>query len=171
MRRFFLPALALLGGAWGAFGQTPAPSPASTPASARDFWQAEMPAGNYIVRLSVITSVSMHEYIVDGAARVTEVTIGTFGTELARFYFIEPNVPQAPGGVGQSAINLVQEKLQTVTERVNAEDVWKAVAKNYPTTTHARTIEYRLATKESLKKLFESLQTSWLTGRGSVFKP
>lgn len=162
-------AFLLLAAALPAAGQTPTPSP--SPISGRDFWRADMPGGTYIVKLSLITSVSMHEYIVDGAARVTEVTVGTLGSELARFYHIEPNIPQTPNGVGQSAINLVQEKIQNVTERFKGEDVWKAVVKNYPTTTHARTIEYRLASKQSLKDLFQSLQAAWFSGKGTTFKP
>jgi len=34
--------------------------------------------------------LSTHEYVVDGAARFTEFTIGTTGAVVARFYYIEP---------------------------------------------------------------------------------
>lgn len=137
----------------------------------RGIWQADLPGGKYIVRLSAITAVSIHSYIVDGAARVSEVNIDTTGNELVRFYFIEPNTPQTPNGIGQSAIELIKDKAQEAVSRGGADDVWSKVVKNYPTTTHARTVEYRLSTKASLQKLFESVQDAWLDGKPGVFKP
>jgi hypothetical protein len=41
------------------------------------------------------------------------------------------------------------------------------VVKNYPTTTHARTIEYRVASRDSLNKVFTSASNCLRTGRGS----
>ena len=107
----------------------------------------------------------------DGAARVSEVNIDTIGNELVRFYFIEPNTPQTPNGIGQSAIELIKEKAQDAVSRGGADEVWSKVVKNYPATTHARTVEYRMSTKASLQKLFESVQDAWLDGKPGVFKP
>lgn len=135
-----------------------------------EVWTADMPAGKYIVRLSAITSVSMHEYVVDGSVRVIEVNVGTKGSELARFYYLEPNTPQAPGGIGQSAIDKVKERAEEASDRLGASTLWQKVTKNYPTTTHARTIEYRVGSKDDLKKLFESVEKSWLDGEGRTFK-
>ncbi len=137
----------------------------------KEVWVAEMPAGKYIVRLTAITSVSMHEYVVDGTVRISEVNIGTNGSELARFYYIEPNIPNSPNGVGQSGIDKVKEKLQEATERAGDDQFWQKVSKNYPTTTHAHTVEYRVGFKETLTKLFESAENAWLKGNGGTFKP
>lgn len=156
----FLPALVI--------GQTPAPTP-DTP-SDRGVWRAELPGGTYVVALTAITSVSTHEYVVDNAARVTEVTVATIGSVLGRFYFLEPNVPDAPGGLGQSTINFVQEKLTEGAERTGS-DAWKKVVKNYPASTHAHTVEYRVDSKQTLQKLYKSVETAWLRGRGATFKP
>jgi len=147
---------------------SPTPAPGQR---RRDIWQADMPGGKYTVRLTAITAVSMHEYIVDGAARVTEVNIDTVGTGLVRFYFIEPNTPQTPGGIGQSAVDLIKDRAQEAIARGGGDDVWSKVVKNYPTTTHARTVEYRLATKDSLKKLFASIQDAFINGKPETFKP
>ncbi len=149
--------------------QTPSPTPDGAPTN-RGVWRAELPGGTYIVSLGSITSLSMHEYVVDGAARVTEVSIDTVGSVQARFYFLEPNVPQAPGGIGQSTINFVQEKLTEGAER-SGTDAWKKVVKKYPEATHAHTVEYRLDSKESLTALFKNAETAWLRGRGDTFKP
>src|SRR5476649_2058972 len=134
----------------------PTPSPSTL---RRGVWEADMPAGEYIVRLASITSISMHEYVVDAAARVTEVNIGTTGSDLVRFYYIEPNIPKPPDGIGQGVMDMAKEKAQTVTDRVGESDVvWQKVIKNYPMTTHAKTVEYRLSSKDTLNKLFESVK-------------
>lgn len=164
--------LVLLATAATAFAQEPAASPSPSPTRLqRGVWQADLPGGKYIVRLSAITSVSIHEYIVDNAARVTEVNIGTSGSEMVRFYVIEPNVPKAPGNIGQSVIDKAEEKANELLNRTKMDETWSKVMKSYPTTTHAHTIEYRLPTRDTLDKLFESIQDSWLNQRAAVFKP
>lgn len=149
-------------------GQTASPTPDGP--SDRGVWRAEMPGGTFVVALSAITSVSSHEYVVDNAARVTEVTVAMIGSVIGRFYFLEPNTPQAPDGIGQSAINFVQDKLNEAADRTGS-DAWKKVVKSYPASTHAHTVEYRVESKETLQKLYKSLETAWLRGRGATFKP
>lgn len=145
--------------------------PTATPENLRGIWRAQMPAGDYLVSLSAITSLSQHEYLVEGAGKVSEVNIATFGSALARFYFLEPAVPQAPGGVGQSAIDLMKEKAEEAVGRVGAADLLTKVVKSYPVATHAHTIEYRVASKETLTRLFKSAERSWTLGKGETFKP
>jgi len=149
------------------------PSESPTPADSapdRGVWRAELPGGTFVAALSAITTVSTHEYVVDGAARVTEVSVGLIGSVQARFYFIEPNTPEAPGGIGQSTINFVQEKMTEAADRTGT-DVWKKVVKKYPEATHAHTVEYRLDSKQTLAKLFKSVESAWMRGRGATFKP
>jgi hypothetical protein len=167
MRKTFF-AFAAMAFALSARAQEPTPTPDQ---ASRGTWTANLPGGTYIVGLSAITSVSIHDYVVDGAARVSEVNVSALGSEAVRFYYIEPNTPQAPDGVGQSAINLIKEKAQDAISRGGGDDVWMKVVKNYPTTTHAHTVEYRLPTRESLQKLFESVKDSWTRRRAGAFKP
>lgn len=148
--------------------QTPTPTP-DTP-SDRGIWRAVLPGGTFVVALSAISSVSSHEFVVDNSTRVTEVTVGTDGSLIGRFYYLEPNVPDAPGGVGQSAITFLQDKIAEGAERTGT-DAWKKVIKSYPASTHAHTVEYRIDSKEVLQKLFKNLETAWLRGRGDTFKP
>jgi len=114
-----------------------------------------------MVNLAMVTSVSTHEYVVDGAARVTEFTIGTSGAVVARFYYLEPMVPKSPVGFGQSIIDKVQEKVGEASERTGTEEVWKKVVKNYPLTTHAHTVEYRLDSVDQVTKLEKSIEDAW----------
>ena len=116
-----------------------------------------------------MVSVGMQEYVVDGAARVTEVNIDTTGNALARFYYLEPITPQTPMAAGQSIINKAQELATEAAGRTGQEEVWKKVVKSYPTTTHAHTVEFRVASKDDLKKIFESAETAMRESRDTVF--
>ncbi len=137
----------------------------------RGFWKAELPGGTFLIAHRNISAVSTQEYVLDAAARVTEVNIMTTGVFQPRFYFIEPLALQNPLPAGQAAIDRAQAAVQNLTARVSSGDsVWAKVVKSYPTTTHAGTIEYRLESKEQLQDLFESLEKSWRTGRGVTFR-
>ena len=125
------------------------------------FWSCDLPGGTYTVSLPTVASVSTHEYIVDSAARVTELTVATNSAVVARFYYIEPMVPQSPVGIGQTLIDKAQQHVTDVASRAGMEEVWKKVVKNYPLTTHAHTVEYRLESVDQIKKLQKSLETAW----------
>jgi len=146
-----------------------AAQPTATP-TLRDTWLADLPGGKFRVKLSFITSVSIHEYLVDSTARVIEVNVGTMGSEYVRFYAIEPNIPDAPGGIGQSTVNFIKEKTEEVADRLDA-DAWRKVVKNYPTTTHAHTVEFRLASKGQVVQLFDHVEHAWLYQQPGTFKP
>ncbi len=157
MHRLF-PVLALAGLLAGvnpssapAQAPTPTPGPGRTPE-----WRCTTPGGTYVVALRSIVSISMHEYVVDGAARVTELNIDTTGNALARFYYLEAITPQTPLAVGQSTLNKLQEMAEQASARTGQEEIWQKVTKTYPGSTHAHTIEYRLESKDDLKKIFNS---------------
>lgn len=152
----------------GAPGEASSGAPSSTP-NQLPLWRCKLPGGAYEVALRSIVAVSSHEYVVDAAARVTEVNIDTQGSVLARFYFLEPNLPNSPVGVGTDAVKKLQELATEAGER-SGQDVWKKVVKNYPATTHARTVEYRLVSKEQLQALFNSVETAFRTGKGADFR-
>jgi hypothetical protein len=151
-------------GASGTRSGTPTPTPAPTVNATRSLWRCTLPGGTYQVLVSAILSVSSHEYVVDGAARVTEVNIDTSGQLAVRFYYIEPAVTSGPGGIGAATLGKVQSILTDAAER-SGSDSWKKVVKSYPVTTHARTVEYRVGSKDSLSKLFTSASNSQATGK------
>ncbi len=123
------------------------------------------------MRLSAVTSVSRHEYVVDGAARVNEVVIATTGSLIGRFYFLEPVRPTTPTGLGQSSVNAVIDKLEQAADRVDVEPLWKKVVKSYPVATHAHTVEYRLESMDQVQALFDHASEAWRAGRGAEFSP
>src|SRR5688572_19140058 len=96
---------------------TPATPAPNTPQTTHILmWRCNLPGGSYSVALRSIVSVSTHEYVVDGAVRVTEVNIDTTGNALARFYYIEQNTPTAPIGIGMATIEKTQQLLQEGAE-------------------------------------------------------
>lgn len=140
-------------------------TPAATPTPAGDkaalpIFRAKLPGGTYEVALRAIIAVASHEYLVDGIARVTEVNIDTAGSLLARFYYLEPVTPNTPLGVGNAAIEQTQRLLKEAADK-SGQDVWKKVVKNYPATTHARTVEYRVVSLEQLNKIYEGAESAF----------
>ena len=142
---------------------TPTPQPGVN--TGKPVLRCNMPGGTYQVLTSAIIGVSSHEYVVDGAARVTEVNIDTSGQFAVRFYFIESAVVSGPGGVGAATLGKVQGLLTEAAER-SGTDAWKKVVKSYPVTTHARTVEYRVGGKDALNRIFAAASRCMTTGRG-----
>jgi hypothetical protein len=143
------------------------PGPSAT-ATAILMWRCNLPGGSYSVALRSVVSVSSHEYLVDGIARVTEVNIDTTGNALARFYYIEPTTPTSPIGLGNATVAKAQELFQKGAE-MSGQDVWSKVIKNYPTTTHAHTIEYRVTDKDTLSRLYTSAEAALRLNQNTIF--
>lgn len=132
------------------------------------FWEANLTGGNYMVALGAFSSVSRHNYVLDGAVIVDEVTVDTSGEALVRFYFISPI---ELGGTGAAASGAL-ERIGAIADgalRRGGTDVQDMVVKKYPLTTHTKTIEYRLLSAEQLGALYSSVKTAWVTGKGRVF--
>lgn len=132
------------------------------------FWQATLPGGHYMVALDRISSISRHQYVLDGALIVDEVTVDSLGQALARFYFISPVSSTTSGTSVAGIVERGTELLDQAAARAGT-DVHNMVVKKYPDTTHARTVEYRLLSKEQLTSLYQSLQNSWQSGKGRRF--
>jgi len=129
------------------------------------FWEVELDGGRFVVRLDTISSVSEHQYLVDGA-RVYEVTVDTTGSQAARFYYLEPATDGGPLSMGQAAMERAKELAKTVTARTGTDAVWDDVIKIYPDTTHARTAEYRLQDRDVLTKIYNHVHRVWAEERG-----
>jgi hypothetical protein len=131
------------------------------------FWQASLSGGDYMVALDQITAISKHNYVIDGNIAVTEVVIDTNGNSLARFYHLAP--------VGQNASNMgvhLGQKGKQLLDKAGQRtgmDLSSAVIKQYPTTTHAKTVEFRVLERGDLDRLLESVRNAWINGRGRKF--
>ncbi len=132
------------------------------------FWEANVPGGNFLVALGRISSVSRHKYVLDKAVIVDEVTIDTEGQALARFYFITPIEVGGTGAAAADALERASALLDGAVRRAGV-DVQDMVVKQYPLTTHSKSIEYRLLSEQQLSALYGSAKTAWVTGKGRVF--
>jgi hypothetical protein len=121
------------------------------------------------VELGKIVSISIHEYVLDGAVVVNEVTVDTVGQALPRFYYIEPVSDRASGtGTGKAVAGIVdrgRELLERAGERAGTE-VHNMVQKKYGISTHTKTIEYRVMSMEELTAIYNSVRRAWDSGVG-----
>jgi len=117
-------------------------------------WVARMMSGNYIVRVDRIASIGKHEYIANGATRVIEVTVTTNSSAIARFYYLDV----ATG----STISAAKE----AGRHAGNEGILFEVTKDYPNTTHAHTIEFRLRSEDAVNSLYSNLARTMETGKG-----
>ena len=171
MKKFLLPVLFLALAAGALPAQDASPTPTPDPGTKVALWICNTPGGTYEVALRIIVSVSICEYIVNGTVHVDEVNIDTTGNSSVRFYYLEPVTPNAPDGMGQSAIDKAKELAQQAAQAAGdttGVDVWKKVIKNYPTSTHAHTIEYRVDSKDDLMTLFKSAEKAVRTATATT---
>lgn len=143
-------------------------STTSEEAGNRRFWEANLPGGNYMVALDRITAVSMHSYVLDGGIVVSEVTIDTLGTTVARFYQLTPVAEYGASQATKSVTERGKEILKRGSESTGM-DPTTTVQKKYPLTTHAKTIEYQVSSLEELDALYNNIKKSWEAGRGRKF--
>ncbi len=132
------------------------------------FWQATLPGGVYLVALKSITSCSRHTYLLDGGLIVDEVTVDTNGQSLARFYYIAPLSDAMNSSTATGIVARGKQLLDMAGQRTGA-DIHNMVQKTYPTTTHARCVEYRLVDDRDLLSLYSSVTSAWQTGHGHKF--
>lgn len=134
----------------------------------RRFWQASLPGGQYIVALDRISSISKHQYVLDGTLVVTEVTIDTNGNSLVRIYQITPVGEDSAVGTATKILERGDELLDMAGQRTgtNLQDM---VHKKYPVTTHSKAVEYRVSEVDTLDALFASVDKAWKSGKGRKF--
>ena len=136
----------------------------NAPTTSIRFWEATLPSGDFMVALHRITSISKHEYHV-GVVKITEVVIDTDGNSLARFYTSEI-LSQA------DLVNRAIEKSrETLTNSTGGESGLEGnpVIKDYPTTTHAKTVEYNLKDVGAVDSLYNSIKRAWSRNNGAKF--
>jgi hypothetical protein len=134
-----------------------------------NFWELSLPGGgHFMVALDRIASISKSNYLLDGGLIVTEVSIDTNGSALCRIYQIVPAAESAGSDGAKVLAERARQGVNRASEMTGSE-LADMVQKSYPTTTHAKTIEYRVRDKETLEKLYQSLSTAWSRGKGRRF--
>lgn len=133
----------------------------------RRFWEADLPGGQYMVALDRISSVSMHSYMIQGAV-VHEVDIETQGALVTRIYVIEAIGENGGSNLAQNLINRAKQIGEEAGKKTGT-DTNTVVTKEYPITTHAKTVEYRLYEISDLNQLYNSITKAWRENRGRKF--
>ena len=62
----------------------------------------------------------------------------------------------------------IEDVLDAVGQRAGS-NITSAVVKQYPTTTHAKTVEFRVSGEGALDKLYDSVRNAWINGKGRKF--
>jgi len=157
-------------------------SSATTPVAGQRIatWKCVLPGGTFEVALRSVTTISSHEYVIEGGIKITEVVIETSSSSTEnRFYYMQAPGQNA-GGVAGSAVDAVQSRAQAAADHVTAvmggnttaSDLLNTtVVKSYPTTTHAHTVEYRMASLADLTSLFNSIEAAWTSNTNTSFAP
>ena len=133
----------------------------------RGFLSINYKGGKFVMPYARIVSVARHDYLVDGAGRVHELTVDTNGTVIARYYFLESGLDDSPiKAVG--IINNRLEKTGKLLEKRTGVDR-REVVKHYPDTTHAKTVEFNVSEKEHLDAIYSHITHEWIEegGRGA----
>jgi len=147
------------------------PSNTDTPQPNR-LWEASLGTGDYIVSLDRISSLSRHQYLLDGGIVVDEVTVDALGQALVRFYFLAPLTDVTKGShAGATASGIVDRTRSLVDKAASTlgTDAHNMVIKKFPETTHAHEIEYRVESADILTALFNSVRTAWTSGQGRKY--
>lgn len=139
---------------------------------AKPFWIGNFGEGQVIIALDQITSVSKQKYVLDGGYVIREIVVDTNGNNTIRIYFISPVSEESNIAAIRIASDRMQDLLKQGNDRVGsaAIDPNTAVTKNYPTTTHAHTIEFRVANVALLDSVYNSIVSAWLNGRGIKYQ-
>lgn len=150
-----------------------------------NIWKCTLPGGTYEVAIGTITAISTSQYVVDGGIHITELTIDTGGNTQCRIYCMQTlaqaqaqGVSQAQGGAAQAAVDSATQRTQDAVDRVSSvmgggsalsDTINTTVVKNYPTSTHAHTVEYRVATPAQLDDIFKSVEAAWVSNANASY--
>lgn len=129
--------------------------------NAEDVWS--------IIPFEEIQTIGKQNYIVDGKIEVNEVTIALKPKTYVKFYHLT-SVPLLGGLVGDKANEVAdkaQDRIQKYIEQPSITPSLQSsnndkVVKNYPVTTHAQFLEYRVTSLEYLDAIYNTLDIYFL---------
>lgn len=112
------------------------------------------------VRLSTITSVSLHTYMLDGSMKVSELTVDTQGNNSLRIYCISAEKANDLKGRFSNVRNLLDKKTENASH---------LPSRKFPEGTYSHNVEYQVDNTRILKKAHESLMKAWLNNKSVSF--
>jgi hypothetical protein len=133
------------------------------------FWVCNIRGSELMIAVDRISAISKTQYVLDGGLIIDEVVIETTGGQaLNRIYSIRP----VTDAMAQNSASKIIDRVRDVTAERGSRmgtNLHEMVEKNYPTTSHARTVEFRVVAPEDLDVLYASVKNTWITGKGRVF--
>ena len=144
-------------------------SPTDSSEKLLDFWEFLHPGGTALVSLAEITAIDVHSYLIEGGFRVWELNVCDKSAFALRIYSVEKLEATDSVASLKSASRKAEETAEKAAEKLGAEDPWQKVVKDYPTTTHAKTVEFRVDKKETVLEIYKHVRQSWVTKRGGRF--
>jgi hypothetical protein len=133
------------------------------------FWLCKIKGSELMIAVDRIAAISKTQYVLDGGVLVDEVVIETNGGQaLNRIYSLRPVTDAMASNPASKIIDRVRDVATERGSRLGT-NLHEMVEKNYPTTSHARTVEFRVVAPEDLDVLYASLKDTWITGKGRVF--
>lgn len=173
MRTFFVTLVMLFGlsSAFAQSGTSKVPAQDGALPPNEPLWIGNFASGQFVINLNKVVCIAKQSYVLDATLFVREVTIDTSGgSSQIRIYCIEPLTEKASNNaldiINDRAKGLGKNASAKVAEGVNPETV---VTKSYPTTTHAHTIEFRVATPQEIDLCYTSILNAYKSGKGRVF--
>lgn len=125
-------------------------------------WTASIsgsPAGAICIPVRLISSVSVHNYLLNGKIPIAELTIDTLGNNSIRMYTVLSS--------SADSMDLMGVATAAKGELMKESGGMPSVAKQYPNTTHAHSIEYSLSSVKQLKAVYNSVCKCLATGKGA----
>jgi hypothetical protein len=122
-----------------------------------------MPGGEYLIDRRDVISLSAQNYQIQGGMRVWEVTVSERSSHSARFYYTRPlktakvHAGDPPDeGEGGKLDKYKDEGASPVPDNPAEREsqLTVPVRKEYPATTHAHTIEFRVESLEKLEEIY-----------------
>lgn len=141
-------------------------------------WDCELPNGRFSVRVADLISVSHHAYRLSGDARITETTVATRGSVLARFIHREP-LPKtisvesivSPLAKGQRALERAQSLIDSGRHLDrHSDDSDRLPIKDHDEAAHGRTILYQLPSKADVLSIYHNAYAAWKNRQSGRFR-
>jgi hypothetical protein len=113
------------------------------------FWKARIGKSIVSVPLQSIEYFGVQSYVVDGTARVRELTISTHSQSMVRIYHMQPLT--AAARIAANAVDRIGR---------SSDDEIEVPVKVFPTTTHVHMVEYRTSKREDIDTLYQHLEAA-----------
>ncbi len=119
------------------------------------FWQGTLQdekKGSVVIRLSDVTAVAIHTYMLNGTIEITECTVDMRGNHSFRFYAMAEKDDSTQAKVVKTALGTTKKVVGNETS---------FPSRKFPEGAYSHNIEYQLKTPEKVYKLYKSIRDEW----------